>query len=93
MEAIKFLEPYFLQVRAFLSYARSCIESDMHAAACRDFWTGSAVAALVLALVVMLVVGTRVVKEQLEFRRNKRRLAARAIVAADETMNEHKWRD
>ena len=49
---------------------------------------------LVLASVtIMLVVGTRVVKEQLEFRRNKRRLAARSIVAADETMNEHKWRD
>lgn len=93
MEAIKLLEPYFLQVRAFLSYARSCVESDMGAAACRDFWTGSAIAALVLALLVMVAVGKRVIKEQLEFRRNKRRLAARAIVAADETMDEHKWRD
>jgi len=47
----------------------------------------------VLALLVILVVGKRVIKEQLEFRRNKRRLAARPIVAADETMDEHKWRD
>ena len=93
MEAIKFLEPYFLQVRTFLSYARSCVESDMHAPACRDFWTGSVVVALVLALLVILVVGKRVIKEQLEFRRNKRRLAARSIVAVDETMDEHKWRD
>ena len=92
MEAIKLLEPYFLQVRAFLGYARSCIESDMRAPACRDFWTGSAVAALVLALFVVLLVGRRVIKEQLEFRRNKRRFAARSIVAADETMDEHKWR-
>ena len=46
--------------KSILSYARSCMESDMHAPACRDFWTGSVVAALVLALVVMLVVGMRV---------------------------------
>ena len=51
------------------------------------------IAALVLALLVIVAVGKRVIKEQLEFRRNKRRLAARAIVAADETMDEHKWRD
>jgi len=90
MEAIKILEPYFLQLKAFFIYAQYCVESDIHAPVCRDFWTGIVAAAFFVALLLTLVIGKRVVGEQLEFRRNKKRLEARAIVAGEETMRVHK---
>jgi hypothetical protein len=90
MEAIKLLEPYFLQIKGFVIYAQYCVESDLHAPVCRDFWTGALVAAFVIALLLTLVIGKRLLREQLEFRRNKKRLAARAIVADEETMQQHK---
>ena len=90
MEAIKLLEPYLLQLKAFLAYAKYCGESDIHAPVCRDFWTGIVAAAFFIALLLTLVIGKRVLGEQLEFHRNKKHLKARANVADEKTMRAHK---
>jgi hypothetical protein len=74
MEAIKLLEPYFLQLKAFLAYAKYCGESDIHTPVCRDFWMGIVAAAFFIALLLTLMIGKRVLGEQLEFHRNKKRL-------------------
>ncbi|MEO8442397.1 MAG: hypothetical protein ABI547_07915 [Betaproteobacteria bacterium] len=92
MEAIKLLEPYFLQLKAFIAYAKYCGESDIHAPVCRDFWTGIVAAAFFIALLLTLVIGKRMLGERLEFHRNKKRLEARKVVANDETVQERKWR-
>ena len=91
MEAIKLLEPYFLQLKAFVVYAQYCVENDIHVQVCRDFWTGIVAAAFFIALLLTLVIGKRVVGERLELHRNQKRLEARKVVAAGDTMQEHKW--
>ncbi len=91
MEAIRMLEQYWHQLQGFFVYAQYCVESDMRAPVCENFWAGSMVAVFVIALLLTLVIGKRLLREQLEFRRNRKRLEARAIVADEETMNEHRW--
>ena len=66
MEAIKLLEPYLLQLKAFFAYAKYCGESDIHAPVCRDFLDrnrGRRVFHRIAA--AQLVIGKRVVGEQL----------------------------
>ena len=92
MEAIKLLEPYFLQLKAFIIHATYCVESDIHAPVCRDFWVGAMAAAFATALLLTLLICKRLIKEQLEFRRNKKRLEARAIIADADDMEVQKWK-
>ena len=91
MEAIKLLEPYFLQLKQFIAHATYCVGSDIHTVACRDFWFEAMVAAFAMALLLTLLIGKRLLKEQLEFRRNQKRLEARAIIADADALEERKW--
>lgn len=90
MEAIKLLEPYFLRLKGFVDYAQYCVGSDIQAPVCRDFWVGIMIAAFAIALLLILLIGKRLLKEQLEFHRNQKRLKARKVVAAEESMQKHK---
>jgi hypothetical protein len=92
MDAIRFLEPYFLQLKAFVIHATYCIENGIHAPVCHGFWEGAMVAAFAIALLLTLLIGKRLLKEQLEYRRNEKRLKARAIIADLDTMEQHKWK-
>ena len=92
MEAIKLLEPYWEHLKRLLGYAQYCVESEMRAPVCRDFWTGVVIASFAVATLVLLYIGKRILKEQLEFRRNRKRLEARAIVAPEEVIQEVAWR-
>jgi hypothetical protein len=64
----------------------------MHAPVCRDFWMWVVIASFTAAAFGFFYIGKRILREQLEFRRNEKRLAARAIVASDEEMDEVAWR-
>ena len=44
-----------------------------------------------LALLIIFVVGRKILRAQLELRRNKKRLEARKIVADAETIEQAKW--
>ena len=92
MEALKLLEPYRDQFKRLLGYAQHCAESEMRAPVCRDFWIWMVIASFAVATLVFLYIGKRILKEQLEFRRNRQRLEARAIVSPDEVMQEVAWR-
>ena len=91
MEAIKILEPYWDYVKRIFVYAQYCAGNDMRAPVCRDFWTWVVIAAFGLALLIVLIIGKRIFREQLEFYRNKKRLEARAIVAPEEVIQAASW--
>ncbi len=92
MEAIRLLEPYWERLGRMLVYAQFCAESEMRAPVCRDFWTWGVIASIAVATLVLLYIARRILKQQLEFRRNKKRLAARAIIAPDEVIQAVAWR-
>jgi hypothetical protein len=92
MEVVKIFEMYWEEVKRSFVYAQYCAESEMRAPVCRNFWTWIAIASVVIAAVVILCVGKRIIRERLEFYRNKKRLAARAIVASDEEIQAVAWR-
>lgn len=91
MEAIKLIQQYWEQLKRLAIYAQYCTENDMHIPVCRDFWIWSVVVAFGIAIPVIVLIAKRVIKEQLEFYRNKKRLEARSIVADPDTMDQHKW--
>ena len=90
MKAIEILQQYWEQVEKFLIYARYCGDHDIQTIICRDFWLGTVYAAIGIGLLIALVIGKKALREQLEFYRNRKRLEARKIVAADETMEQAK---
>lgn len=92
MEAIKILEPYWDYLKRLFAYAQYCTGSDMQVPTCREFWTWVVIAAFSLALLILLIIGKRIFREQMEFHRNKNRLAARAIVASDAEIQAVAWK-
>src|SRR5258706_14909879 len=91
MEAIKLIEQYWEQLKRLAIYAQYCAGSDLHAPICRDFWLWTVVISFAIGIFLIVLIAKRVIKEQLEFYRNKKRLEARAIVADSDTMNQHRW--
>ncbi len=91
MEAIKIIEHYWGQLKRLAIYAQYCIENDLQAPVCRDFWISSVYVAIGIAILVVALIAKRVIKEQLEFYRNRKRLEARSIVADPDTINQHRW--
>jgi hypothetical protein len=85
------MEQYWRQLKGHAVYAQHCVENGMQATACRNFWTIAMVAAFVIAVLLILYVVKRVLSAQLDFYRERKRLAARTVVADDEVMNQHKW--
>lgn len=92
MKAIEMLEPYYAWLKRLFVYSQYCIESDMHAPACRDFWIWTVIGCFTLAGLIALLIARTLLKEQLQYYRNKKRLEARKVVADEETMNEYKWK-
>ena len=92
MEAIKLIEQYWLQLKRLAIYAQFCVESDIHAPVCHDFWIWTAYASAGLGLLIAVMIGKKILKEQLEFRRNRKRLEARKIVADPETIEHARWK-
>ncbi len=84
MKSIELLEQYWAQVEKLLAYVRYCAGQDMQTAVCRDFWLGSVYAAVGVGLLIAFIIGKKVLREQLEFRRNKKRLEARQLIEAEE---------
>ena len=93
MEAIKILQPYWEQIKRLVVHAQYCVESEIRNEACRDFWTWTVIASGILALLIIAHVARRIIREQLEFHRNKKRLEARAIVASDEEIRAATWKN
>lgn len=92
MEAIKILERYWEQVKRLAVYAHYCAENEIRTLVCRDFWTWTVIASVGLAILIIALIAKRVIKEQLEFYRNKKRLEARAIVASQEVIEAATWK-
>lgn len=74
---------------AYFSY---CFASDYTTIVCRQYWNWVSIGACVLAGVILLLVGRSVLREFLEYRRNRLHLEARKVVASDELMESVKWR-
>jgi hypothetical protein len=92
MKALELLEQYWQEVKKLFAYIQYCAEADMQTPVCRDLWLWSVCLAVGVGLVIAFVIAKTVFRGQLEFFRNRKRLAARQIVADEETMNEAKWK-
>jgi hypothetical protein len=88
MEAIKMLEQYWEQLRRLGFYAQYCAGADIHTPVCLDFWAWSALATMAFGLLIIGFIAKRFAREQLEFYRAKKRLAARKVVASEGAMAE-----
>ena len=91
MEAFKIMSQWWDALQRLFVYAQFCAENPISAPVCHDFWIWTILSSLGFALLIALTIGKSVIKEQLEFYRNRKRLEARAIVADEETINQHKW--
>ena len=91
MEALKLLEQWWGVLKRLFTYAQFCIDNPIGAPICRDFWIWAMLGSLGIALLIALVLGKTVMREQLEFYRNRKRLETRRIVAGEEIMDQHKW--
>ena len=92
MEAIKILQQYWEQLKRFGVYAQYCAENDLHTIVCRDFWIWGAVALMAAGMLMTLICCKTIIKDQIEYYRNRKHLEARAIVADTETMEQHRWK-
>jgi hypothetical protein len=93
MEVFKILEPYFEQLRRPVMRVRHCIDNDVGLPVCHDFWLWVMIAAFGFALLIVALIIKRVLREQFEFYRNEKRLAARAIVASQKEMEAVRAKD
>ena len=91
MKAMEILQQYWEQAKRLLVYIQFCIDNDIRTQVCRDFWTWTVYLCVGLALLIIFVVGRKILRAQLELRRNKKRLEARKIVADAETIEQAKW--
>ena len=92
MKAIEILQQYWEQFKGLLVYAQYCADNEIQTPVCRDFWTWTIYASLGLGLLIAVILGKKIFKEQLELYRNKKRLEARKIVADEETMDQARWK-
>ena len=92
MQALDFLKPYYESLKRLFIYAQYCADSNIHAPVCRDFWIWVVCASFAVAGLIALIIGRKLIREQLQFYRNRKRLEARKIVADEETMQEYKWK-
>jgi len=84
MKAFELLQQLWDQLGKLLSYIGYCAGQDMQTAACRDFWLGSVYVAIAIGLLIAFIIGKRVLREQLEFRRNREKLQARQLAEQEE---------
>ena len=84
MKGFELLQQYWEQLGKLLAYAQYCAGQDMQTPVCRDFWLGSVYTAVGIGLLIAFIIGKRVLREQLEFRRNRKRLQARQLIDEEE---------
>lgn len=88
MKAFELLQQYWEQLGKIWEYSRYCAGQDIQTAACRDFWLGSVYTAVGVGLLIVFIIGKRVLREQLEFRRNQKKLEARQLLEEEEAMQQ-----
>ena len=76
-------------LKGYLTYAQYCVESGLQARACKGFWSAAAIAAVVIAVLLVLIIGKRLISAQIDFYRERKRLAARDDVADEEVMRQY----
>ena len=92
MKALELLQPYWEFVQRVYAYCAYCATHPISETGCREFWTWGMIGSFALVGLIVFLILKTVLKEQLEFRRNKKRLEARQIVADEETMADAKWK-
>ncbi|MBI4192898.1 MAG: hypothetical protein HY525_20485 [Betaproteobacteria bacterium] len=92
MKAMEMLQEYWEQLKRLWVYAQYCVDNDIRTLVCRDFWMWTVYISLALGLLIAVIVGKKIFREQLEFYRNKKRLEARKIVADAETIEQARWK-
>jgi hypothetical protein len=85
------LEQWWGALKRLFTYAQFCIDNPVSTLACHDFWQWTILGSFGVALLIALVIGRVVVREQLEYYRNRKRLEARTIVADQEVIDQLKW--
>ncbi len=84
MKSFEFLQQYWEQIGKLLTYIQYCAGQDVQTPVCRDFWLGSVYVAVGIGLLIAFIIGKRVLREQLEFRRNQKKLQAQKLLDAEE---------
>lgn len=84
MKSFEFLQQYWEQIGKLLTYVQYCAGQDVQTPVCRDFWLGSVYVAVGIGLLIAFIIGKRVLREQLEFRRNRKKLQARQLIEEEE---------
>jgi len=84
MKSFEFLQQYWEQIGKLLTYVQYCAGQDVQTPVCRDFWLGSVYVAVGIGLLIAFIIGKRVLREQLEFRRNQKKLQAQKLLAEEE---------
>jgi hypothetical protein len=84
------LDHYWQQLKQFGVYAQFCVSNDLHAPACRDFWTWTAIIAAGVALLIVVLIAKRVAMWLLMRYHDRKYEEARAAVADAETMQQYK---
>ncbi len=80
MKSFEFLQQYWEQLGKLLTYIQYCAGQDVQTPVCRDFWLGSVYAAVGVGLLIAFIIGKRILREQLEFRRNRKKLQAQKLI-------------
>ena len=88
---MKDLEFYSAQLQQVISYIQYCSVTESSLPACKPFWTILIIVGLLLTLVIVMVVTYKLIKTQLIYIRNWKRIEARKVVADAETMRKYKW--
>ncbi|MBI2291949.1 MAG: adenylate/guanylate cyclase domain-containing protein [Betaproteobacteria bacterium] len=84
MKSFEFLQQYWEQIGKLLTYIQYCAGQDVQTPVCRDFWLGSVYVAVGIGLLIAFIIGKRILREQLEFRRNQKKLQARQLLEEQE---------
>jgi len=84
MKSFEFLQQYWEQIGKLLTYIQYCAGQDVQTPVCRDFWLGSVYVAVGIGLLIAFIIGKRILREQLEFRRNQKKLQARQLLEEEE---------
>ncbi|MDP2706191.1 MAG: adenylate/guanylate cyclase domain-containing protein [Burkholderiales bacterium] len=80
MKSFEFLQQYWEQIGKLLTYIQYCAGQDVQSPVCRDFWLGSVYVAVGIGLLIAFIIGKRALREQLEFRRNRKKLQAQKLI-------------
>jgi hypothetical protein len=83
------IDQYWRLLKSYVAYAQYCVESGLQARACKNFWTAATIAAVVIAVLLVLIIGKRIIGAQIDFYRERKRLAARDAVADEEVMRQY----